>query len=350
MTAHYVAAGDPILRDDSVRSLVDELLGDDDRSFALEEYVAGADGGEAESEDEADEVPTGTPFAAALNAARTPPMMTAKRVVVVRDVGNLVAAEVAVLEVYLADPMETTELVLVAGGAGRNASKTLTAIAKLVGTHGEVMAQTSEKPGDVLARFLGEAGITLQPDAAKVVVAHVGGDVGLLPGLVEIIAGAFPVGAELTVADVAPYLGDEGAIPMWDLTNAIEKGDTATALVVLQRLLTVTSPSQPDAVHPLQVMGFLHGHYRRLLRLDDPDITTQEDAAAALGGRMSPRAAGFRLRQARSLGTDGLRQAFDALVKADLDLKGERAIPEDAAMSILVARLTALTKRTAARR
>ena len=246
--------------------------------------------------------------------------------------------------------MDTTELVLVAGGAARSATKTMGTITKLVGVHGEVTAQASEKPVDVLARLLDDADLALRPDAAKVVLAHVGSDVGLLPGIVELLAGASPVGAELNVADVAPYLGGEGAVPMWDLTNAIEKGDTATALTVLQRLLTVTSPSQPDAVHPLQVMGFLHGHYRRLLRLDDPAINSQEDAAAALGGRMSPRAAGFRLRQARALGADGLRQAFDALVKADLDLKGERAIPADAVMSILVARLTALTTRTASRR
>ena len=97
----------------------------------------------------------------------------------------------------------------------------------------------------------------------------------------------------------------------------------------------------------------LHGHYRRLLQLDDPAVRTNEDAAAALGGRGNPRAAGFRLRQARALGTDGLRRAFDLLAHADLDLKGARAIPEDAVVELLVARLAALgspaRRRTGAR-
>jgi DNA polymerase III delta subunit len=92
----------------------------------------------------------------------------------------------------------------------------------------------------------------------------------------------------------------------------------------------------------LQVTALLHSHYRRLLLLDDPAVRTNEDAAAALGGRTNPRAAGFRLRQARALGTDGLQRAFDLLAHADLDLKGARAIPEDAVVELLVARLAAL--------
>jgi len=86
----------------------------------------------------------------------------------------------------------------------------------------------------------------------------------------------------------------------------------------------------------------LHGHYHRLLTLDDPAIRNSQDAAAALGGRANPRSAGFRLRQARALGSDGLRRAFDLLAQADIDLKGARAIPQDVVAELLVARLAAL--------
>jgi DNA polymerase-3 subunit delta len=190
----------------------------------------------------------------------------------------------------------------------------------------------------------------MRPPAVKLLLAHVGDDSGLLPGIVDTLVAVHGEGAALDVDQVTPYLGEAGAIPVWDLTNAIEKGDIPEALAVIDRLLTTTSPSQPKPMHPLEVVGFLHGHYRRLLRLDDPEIRTNEQAAEALGGRMKPAGAGFRLRQARALGTDGLRQAFDHLSRADLDLKGERAIPPDAVMSVLVARLAALTTRAAARR
>lgn len=353
MTIHFVKGGDPILRDDALSALVEELLEGGDRSLALEDFTIPADSrGDADPDDAGDENAeiAGTPFGSALNAARTPPMMTAKRVVVVRDVGNLGKAEVMALEAYLEDPMPTTELVLVAGGSARGASTTSTALEKLAKGAGEVVGPASEKATDVLARELDAAQLSMRPPAAKLLLAHVGEDAGLVPGLVDTLAAVHGPGAELDVPEVEPYLGEAGAVPMWDLTNAIERGDIPEALAVVQRMITVTSPSQPKALDPLQVMGFLHGHYRRLLRLDDPEIRGNDEAAAALGGRMNPKAAGFRLRQARALGTDGLRQAFDHLGRADLDLKGERAIPGDVVMAVLVARLAALTTRAASRR
>ena len=346
MSVHLVKGTDPILRDEALNALVVELLGDDDRSFALEEFTIPADAHGDADDDGDDEESWGTPFGSALNAASTAPMMTSKRVVVVRDVGNLSNAEVKLLEAYVDAEVPTTELVLVVGGTARKAAATSTAIEKLVQREGTVAGPTSEKPADVLDRAARETGLVLAPDAAKLVLSRVGGDAGMIPSVVETLVSALGAGAELGAADVEPYLSDVGAIPMWDLTNAIERGDIPEALAVLQRLLTVTSPSQPKVLDPLQVMGFLHGHYRRLLRLDDPHIRTNDEAAAALGGRGNPRSAGFRLRQARALGTDGLRQAFDHLARADLDLKGERAIPPDTVMSVLVARLAALTSRS----
>jgi DNA polymerase III delta subunit len=237
--------------------------------------------------------------------------------------------------------VETTELVLAVGGG-----RTSKAIEDVVKLHGSVHAPDATKPLDVLASELGDAGLKLRPDAAKALLAHVGTDAGMIPGIVDTLAAAHGEGADLGVADVVPYLVGQGSVPVWDLTNAIEKGDTATALVVLQRMLTATSPTQPKPMHPLQVLGLLHSQYRKLLSLDDPAIRSAEDAAAALGGRTSPNAARFRLRQAKALGTDGLRQAFDHLARADLDLKGERAIPEDVVLELLVVRLAELNARS----
>lgn len=338
MSAHLVKGDDPILRSDAVEQLVAELLGDDDRSLALEDLTVppkGSAEGEGGGSDARIAVVDTT-----LNGASTPPFMTESRVVVLRDVGLLTAAEVEPVCRYLDDPMPTTELVLVAGGG--TVAKSLEAAIK---KHGTVHAPGATKAVDVLDRELGAAGLRLRPAATKALVAHVGGDAGLLPGIVDTLAGAYGPDQELELDQIAPYLGGEGSVPVWDLTNAIEKGDKATALTVLHRLLTVTSPTQPKPVHPLQVVAILHSHYRRLLKLDDPSIRSAEDAAAALGGRTNPNSARYRLKQARALGTDGLRQAFDQLARADLDLKGERAIPGDAVLDVLVVRLCNLSAR-----
>ena len=339
--AAYVVTGvDPVLQAEALEQLLAQLVGDDDRTLAVEELTVPGRAAPGEGEGDA---PTGAEgraevVAAALNAAQSPPFMTARRVVVLHEAGNLSKQDAEPLVEYLADPMETTTLVIVAGG-GRPPKSLTDALraAKAVGVEPE-----NERTGDVLAQHLEDAGIELDPEAAKLVTSHLGEDAGRVPQLVELLTSAFGAGATLDVDDVAPYLGDAGSVPGYLLTNAIEAGDIAGALDTLRRMLTATGPGQLRAMHPLQGLGMLHSYYRRLLRLDDVDVRSPRDAVAALGGRIKEYPARRALEAARALGSDGLRQAYDYLFVADLDIKGARAIPEDAVMEVLAARLAAL--------
>lgn len=343
MSVHLVSGSDPLLRGRVVDEVVAELLEGDDASLALEDITVPGRAGAGEDGPAASAAPGGAEareaaIALAIQAASSPPFMTARRVVVVRDIGALTTSDVAPLVRYLEDPMPTTALVLVAGGG-----TTAPALAKQLQASGvDRRAPASEKTVDVLADALKAAGLAMRPEAAKAVVAHLGDDSGRTVSLVDVLAAAHGEGASLSLADVTPYLGEAGAVPGYQLTNAIEVGDTPAALEVLSRLLTVTSPRQPRPMHPLQVMGLLHSHYRRLLRLDDPSIRSAADAVAALGGKIKEYPAKKALAQARALGVDGIRRAFDLLAQADLDLKGARGIPEGAVMELLVARLAAL--------
>jgi DNA polymerase III subunit delta len=344
MSATYLVKGsDPSLRERVVDDLVRELLGSDDRSLALEEITVpgrsstGDDpdaAGGAEGRDAA--------VAALLNAAGSPPFMTEHRVVVARDVGALAAGDVDGIVRYLDDPLDTTILVFVAGGGTMPPALTK----KLKEVKAEERAPESEKTDKVLIAAAHEAGLLLTPEAAKLVGTHLGEDAGRVAALVDVLAAASAPGARLGVDDVTPYLGEAGAVPSYLLTNAIEAGDPATALEILHRLLTVSSPQQPRPMHPLQVMGLITGYYRRILRLDDPSVRSAADAVVALGGRVKEYPARKALSQARSLGTGGIRQAFDALFQADLDLKGARGIPEQAVMEVLVVRLARLAARS----
>jgi DNA polymerase-3 subunit delta len=339
VSVHLVKGNDPVLRDRVLDDLVDELLEGDDRAFALEEFTipGRASGGD-------DSAPTGGAeareevVAGVVNAASSPPFMTRRRVVVVRDAGALTAADTQPLGRYLADPLDTTALVLVAGGGTLPAEL----VKQLRTCRADERALASEKTADVLAEALRTAKLRLRPDAVKRVSAHLGDDAGRVGAFVDVLAAAYPAGSQLGEDDVAPYLGEAGGIPTYQLTNAIEAGDGARALEVLNRLLTVSSSQQPKPMHPLQIMGTLTGYYRRVLRCDDPAVRTADDAVAALGGRVGAFPARKALEQARALGTDGIRRAFDHLHQADLDLKGARGIPEDAVMEVLVARLAQL--------
>src|SRR5215831_6393152 len=124
----------------------------------------------------------------------------------------------------------------------------------------------------------------------------------------------------------------------------IDQGDVGAALEALHRILTKGTSRRPGPWHPMQVMASLVFHYQRLLRLDDPSITTKEQAASALGMK-SAGGARFPLEAARRLGTDGLRDALALLAQAELDLRGQSGLDERTAIDVLVARLAALSRR-----
>jgi DNA polymerase III subunit delta len=337
---YLVTGADPVLQAEALEQLLGELVGDDDRTLAVEEVTVPGRAAPGEGDSDA---PAGVEgrqevVAAALNAAQSPPFMTERRVVVLRDTGNLGKQDADPLVGYLADPMDTTTLVLVAGGGRppKNLTDALRA-AKAV-----EVGPPHERTADVLAQHLRDAGIELRPEAAKLVTSHLGEDAGRVPQLVELLVSAFGAGAKLDAGDVEPYLGDAGSVPGYLLTNAVEVGDMAGALETLRRMLTSTGLGQPRPMHPLQVIGMLHSYYGRVARLDDAEVRSPRDAVAALSGRVKEYPARKALEAARALGSDGVRQAYDYLFAADLDIKGARAIPGDAVMEVLVARLAAL--------
>ena len=333
---HLVVGDDARFRADATKALIAELLGDDDASLALEEFslAARGDAGDADSASAADGPPI---VATALGSASTPPFGTERRVIVIREAGAMGASDADAIARYLADPCPTTALVLV-GGGGRMP----VALTKAVKAAGGVEVKTAPaKTGDALTGALDGADVKLTAAAAHRVADWLGDDAGRIPALLDVLRAAYGEGARIDVDDLEPYLGEAGGVAPYHLTGAIDKGDAAGALEVLHRL-------RGTNYHPLQVMAVLHNHYRRILRLDDPGIRGEEDAVAALGGKVKPYPAGLALRQARLLGSDGLRTAYAHLAKADVDLRGATGLPEDAVLEVLIARLAGLSRRSGA--
>jgi DNA polymerase-3 subunit delta len=346
VSTHLVQGTDPALRDREVQRLVDELLGPEDRTLALEEHEiparrrAGDDGarddGERDSGGAGLELPV---FAAVVNALQSPPFMTAHRVVVVREIGNLSPDQARWLAAWIEDDTESVHLVLVTGGG-----RTPPSLEKAGKAHGETVAPDTEQTAGVLQHELRTAGLKLAPAATERLVAHLGDDAGRVPELVEVLATRYGADVMLDVDEVEAYLGDVGTAGPFDLTNAIDRGDVGGALEVLHRSLTATSTRAPKPMHPLQIMGMLVRHYQRLLRLDDPRIVTKEQAAEALGMR-SAGGARFPLEASKRLGTSGLREAMQLLARAELDFRGHGGLDERTVIDVLVARLAALTRR-----
>ena len=97
--------------------------------------------------------------------------------------------------------------------------------------------------------------------------------------------------------------------------------------------------------HPLVVMAILHTHYGRLLRLEGSGAHDEASAGAVLG--LKGFAARKAVERARAMGPDAIHSAIQLMAQADMDLRGQRELPEEAVLEVLVARLCRLERDTA---
>ena len=97
-------------------------------------------------------------------------------------------------------------------------------------------------------------------------MAWLGDDPQRLVGVLGTLVGSFETGTRLGVADVEPFLGEAGGVPPWELTDALDKGDIATALSKLHRM------TAGGGRHGLQIMATLQNHYGRMLMLDGAEV------------------------------------------------------------------------------
>lgn len=317
MNAWYVKGDDVALVTEEVRKLVQELAGDD--PMAVED-LSGED----------------VQVAQIVDACLTPPFLGDRRVVVAREIGRFRAEELEPLVRWLADPLPTTSLVLTAGG-GQVSQKLVNAVKK-VGKVVDASVPTSAKARTSwLTTRLHEGPVRLDAAAGALVGEHLGEDMGRLTNLLESLAAAYGEGAAVGVEEVAPFLGQAGGVAPWDLTDAIDGGDTEAALSYLHRMVDAGER------HPLVVLATLHRHYQAMLRLDGAQVRDENEAAALLG--MAPFPAKKAVNQARRLGSAGIAKAVAWLAEADLDLRGAKAWPDLLVLELLVARLSRLAPR-----
>ena len=320
----YLITGDDLgLVGQELSSLITELTALDSLEGAIVEEYAQAIRDEP------------VPIGAVLDACRTPPFLTERRLIVVRDGAELDAAQTREVVAYLKEPLETTVLVIVV--AGRTATATLKKACDQAGFVIDARPGTSAHARDEwFADHLAAAPVRLDGAALAMLRAHLGEEVARLEGILGALAAAYGPGATIRPHELEPFLGSEGSVAPWDLTDAIDNGDTSKALNTLSRMMSAGDR------HPLQILATLHRHVGAMLRLDGEDSFGEADAAKALGMNAFP--AGKALRQSRRLGHRGVVRSLELLADADIDLRGRVGWPPELVMEVLVARLAQLNR------
>ena len=325
-STYLVKGDDASVVAQEVRALLGEVVGDLDHALVVEE-IGGGPG---------EELSVG----AVVDACLTPPFLVDRRVVVVREAGRLLTADAPRLVEVIGDPLPSTVLILVGGGGTVPAP-----LVKAVNAAGRIIDVTTSKAGERKAWLhdhLRGAPVKLEPAAADLLAAHVGEDLGRVEGLLGALSAAYGEGARISAEDLAPYLGEAGNVPRYELTDAIDKGDPGRALIVLHRMLDA------GGLVPVQVLATLHGHFANMLALDGDDVGSERDAAALLG--TAPFVAKKALEQSRRLGSARIAEAINLIAAADLDVRGASGLNAELVVEILVARLARQTRPARQRR
>jgi DNA polymerase-3 subunit delta len=331
---------DEVILGDAVSTLVRAMVGSGDRTLMVAEV-----GIDDHATDD------GHSIGPLVDAAQTPPFLTDRRVVVARHAGVFSTKDaVAPLVAYLEDPLPSTSLVIVwekdprPGRQARGAAVPKS-LADAIAGAGGVVVDTSPATGRAQAGWIDErlveCPVKFDAAARRALVDHVGEDVGLLPQLLTLLEGVFGSDTKVGVADIEPYLGTAGDVAPWDLTDAIDAGDTVRALSVLERMMA------GGGRHPIQILATLQNHYLRMVRLDDPEIRGEKAAAEALGLKGSTFPAKKALDGLKRLGPERLDQIVGLLAQADLDLRGTKAWAPELVIEVLVARLAGRSRTTA---
>ncbi len=322
---HLVKGSDEVLLAQGAHDLIERVVGDAERNEVLSEFTG-------------DDYTMGDVLVAASTVS-----MFGARVVVARNASRFSTEDLAPLVAYLQDPAPDTVVVVVwdkpvtPGARANPVPKKLTEALKAAGGEVHDCGLPGGKGRGMWADDqMDAASVRLSPRARRMIVERLGDDLSRLGGILTVLEATFG-SATLEPDDVEPYLGDAGAVPPWDLTDAIDRGDVAGALVALQRLLG------NGARHPLQVMVTLQSHVERMLRLDGAAVRDEKEAAALLGMKGSPFPAKKAMQQGRKLGSAKIARATALVAAADVDLRGRTAQDPVAVLQTLVARLAALS-------
>jgi len=345
MSLHLILGDDPVLIGEAVTAAVQELVGDGDRGLMLEILGEGDYKNDEGSYD---------PLRL-IDAARTPPFLTEKRVVVGRHVSRFSRKDdYGPLVRMLEEPLDTTDLVLVwEKGVEPKVDKMPSlpkALKEAIEVAGGVTVKTAagrgKEAGVWLRDQLGQSSLEFDQSAVAALEDLIGDDSGRVVGILRTLEGALGEGSAVSADDVATYGGTEkgGTVP-WALDDAVDSGNVAEALELLTRLIPYDGAPTDRNGAAFRLMATLHRRYANMLRLDGAGVASDKQAADLLGMKGSTFPAKKALQQSRKLGTEKIARAIELLAVADMQLRGTVDWPPELVMEVLVARLASLSGR-----
>jgi DNA polymerase-3 subunit delta len=260
------------------------------------------------------------------------PLMAERRVVVVKEIDRLFALrgkpdDASPFARYMKNPPSTTTLVLTAatsefltkGKQGESAK----APYKLIVEHGAAVQfkklYDRDLPSWTAARIKSR-GKEIAPDALELFVAYAGSSLRILSNEVEKLFTFIEERRRISIEDIRAVVGASKTYNVFELQKAVGAKNLELAVDITERMLRVGEPEQ-------LILTMLSRYFTILWRLMELRTTTtnQNEMARAVG--ISPFVLNEYLAAVNRYSLAQLRNAFEALLQADLTLKSSNIDP-----------------------
>jgi len=318
----YVLVGDEAFLFDRCRgAVVKGFVPADLRDFCLSEFDL-----------------AGTSIFEVLDRAQTPSLMSPFQVIFVRGVKHLYTRgakkeEFAALDRYFRSPNPQALLIFVAdfvripSDARRMEMDDKNRFERLTETLGEYcgmveLARVNEE--DAMRWTVAtaqQAGLRVEPDAARELVDALGADMLMISSELEKLMLYTQGRGRITLGDVETMVLGAKQRSLYELTDAISLRDRARALAVLHGLLNSSEAGEDAAIGHLYMLART---FRQMLVILEKNVRDSRAIWQALwqGFRMPPFAADDLIRQARRYKSRrDLTRALKLIARADLELR-----------------------------
>lgn len=272
-----------------------------------------------------------TTLTMAIDNANQLPMMSNRRITVIREFDKLKEEELDFVLDYLKRPSPTTTVVFRATSLDqrRKITAALMKACTVVNFDRLSDAEASRK----VEEYLRWRGCRIEPAALGHLIGLVGTRMGRLVNELEKLA-AFAEGGFINhaaIQELVPRAREHSSFELWD---AILDRDRKRALRLAQRLLD-------DKTEPLAIVGALGGLYRRLLTAKDliARHAPFEDVSKATG-QYGKRAKDF-IASLNRMNRETIVHGMQRIAEVDLAIKSSEATPR-LQLEYLIAELTAL--------
>ena len=332
--AYYISGEDDFQKEDAIRQLMEAALDPASADFNLDVRRA------SELDGETLGVLLGTP-----------PMMAARRVVVLRDVTGLKKDTQKVLESYLKSPASDLLLVMHAPGGAKH-DATLTALS----TPLLFDPLTGERIPKWISHHAATAhNIRITNEAVELLQAAVGSDLYQLAAELDKLASYIEGKTEeVGEDDVAAVVGVRRGETQSDLLDAVAERNVARALELIPHILAQPKTTAVSVVMAMSTQMLAISWGRAKLDEGLPRTRLNQEyfdllrETGAFTGRPWGSATAVWARAAERWSRESLDRALDSLLETDIALKESRVSSEEQLLATLVLCLCAADTRSAA--